>query len=46
MPLWTCKPHAELTLAERYAILRLRSEVFVMEQNCVFLDMDGKNLQG
>ncbi len=46
MPLWTCKPHAELTLAELYAILRLRSEVFVVEQDCVFLDMDGKDLQG
>jgi len=45
-PVWTCKPHAELTLAELYAILRLRSEVFVVEQNCVFLDMDGKDLQG
>ncbi|WP_348994916.1 GNAT family N-acetyltransferase [Achromobacter sp. HNDS-1] len=46
MPLWTCKPHADLTLAELYAILRLRSEVFVVEQDCVFLDMDGKDLQG
>ena len=46
MPLWTSKPHAELTLAELYAILRLRSEVFVVEQDCVFLDMDGKDLQG
>lgn len=46
MPLWTCKPHAELTLAELYAILRLRSEVFVVEQDCVFLDMDGKDPQG
>ncbi|CAB3825100.1 GNAT family N-acetyltransferase [Achromobacter ruhlandii] len=46
MPVWTCKPHAELALAELYAILRLRSEVFVVEQDCVFLDMDGKDLQG
>ncbi|MEB6663634.1 GNAT family N-acetyltransferase [Achromobacter ruhlandii] len=46
MPRWTCKHHAELTLAELYAILRLRSEVFVVEQDCVFLDMDGKDLQG
>ncbi len=28
-----------------YAILRLRSEVFVVEQNCVFLDMDDKDQQ-
>ncbi|WP_241047475.1 GNAT family N-acetyltransferase [Achromobacter xylosoxidans] len=46
MPAWTCKPHAELTLAELYAILRLRSEVFVVEQQCVFLDLDGKDLLG
>lgn len=46
MPAWTCKPHAELTLAELYAVLRLRSEVFVVEQNCVFLDLDGKDLLG
>ena len=26
-----------------YAILRLRSEVFVVEQTCVFLDMDNKD---
>lgn len=46
MPAWISKPHAELTLAELYAILRLRSEVFVVEQDCVFLDLDGKDLQG
>lgn len=46
LPAWICKPHAELSTAELYAILRLRSEVFVVEQNCVFLDMDGKDLQG
>ncbi|TDH26175.1 GNAT family N-acetyltransferase [Segetibacter sp. 3557_3] len=28
-----------------YAILRLRSEVFVVEQNCVFLDIDDKDQQ-
>jgi ElaA protein len=28
---------------ELYKILRLRSEVFVVEQNCVFLDMDDKD---
>ena len=43
MTSWTCKPFAELTPDELYAILRLRSEVFVVEQNCVFLDMDDKD---
>ena len=28
---------------ELYALLRLRSEVFVVEQNCVFLDLDNKD---
>lgn len=40
---WMCKPFAGLTPDELYAILRLRSEVFVVEQNCVFLDMDNKD---
>jgi ElaA protein len=40
---WTCKKFADLTAEELYAILRLRSEVFVVEQNCVFLDMDDKD---
>ncbi|MEP6965655.1 MAG: GNAT family N-acetyltransferase [Polaromonas sp.] len=30
-----------LTAAELYAALQLRSEVFVVEQACVFQDMDG-----
>lgn len=37
------KTFEELTPAELYAALRLRSEVFVVEQNCVFLDMDDKD---
>ena len=40
---WTCKKFVDLTPDELYAILRLRSEVFVVEQNCVFLDMDNKD---
>ena len=42
---WTCKRFDELTPAELYAILRLRSEVFVVEQQCVFLDADNKDQQ-
>lgn len=41
--IWTCKKFEELTPAELYAILKLRSEVFVVEQNCVYLDADGKD---
>ena len=40
---WLIKKFSELTLDELYAILKLRSEVFVVEQNCVFLDMDDKD---
>jgi ElaA protein len=43
MTTWTCKRFDALTLEELYKILRLRSEVFVVEQNCVFLDMDNKD---
>lgn len=38
---WFCKHFSKLTPAELYDILRLRSAVFVVEQQCVFLDMDG-----
>lgn len=41
---WTCKKMNELSPGELYAILKLRSEVFVVEQNCVYLDLDGKDL--
>lgn len=40
---WILKPFESLTPTELYAELRLRSEVFVVEQNCVFLDMDDKD---
>ena len=39
---WHCKPFAALTPTELYDLLQLRSAVFVVEQNCIFLDMDGK----
>jgi ElaA protein len=43
---WQIKPFEELTVNELYDILRLRSEVFVVEQNCVYLDLDGKDKLG
>ena len=33
----------ELSTAELYQLLHLRSEVFVVEQNCVYQDIDGKD---
>lgn len=38
---WRCLPFAGLGVAELYALLQLRSAVFVVEQTCVFQDMDG-----
>lgn len=35
------KKFAELSLSELYELLRIRSEVFVVEQNCVYQDLDG-----
>lgn len=40
---WTCKPFEALTPAELYAIMHLRNEVFVVEQNCVYQDADQKD---
>lgn len=35
------KTFQELTTDELYELLRVRSEVFVVEQNCVYQDLDG-----
>ena len=40
---WTCKKFAELTPYEVYAIMQLRNEVFVVEQQCIFQDADNKD---
>lgn len=40
-PLWKIKRFDELTVAELYAILKVRQEVFVVEQTCYYLDADG-----
>lgn len=40
---WSLKKFHELSPLELYEILKLRSEVFVVEQNCVFLDMDDRD---
>ncbi len=41
--IWNCKKFTELSLTELYEIMKLRSEVFVVEQNCVYLDADDKD---
>lgn len=40
---WKIKRFDELTGEELYEILRARAEVFVVEQNCVYQDLDKKD---
>lgn len=42
---WLVKKFDELSNYELYALLQLRSEVFVVEQQCAFLDLDSVDLQ-
>ncbi|MBI3518356.1 MAG: GNAT family N-acetyltransferase [Bacteroidetes bacterium] len=39
------KTFQELSTTELYQLLQLRAEVFVVEQNCPYLDMDDKDQQ-
>jgi ElaA protein len=41
--IWSLKKFQELTVDELYAILQLRNEVFAVEQNCVYPDLDNKD---
>ena len=40
---WKIKRFEELTTTELYEILRVRAEVFVVEQTCVYQDLDLKD---
>jgi ElaA protein len=40
---WQIKAFENLLVHELYDIMKLRSEIFVVEQNCVYLDLDGKD---
>ena len=42
---WSCKHFSELSVDELYAILQLRNEVFVVEQNCPYQDCDNNDQQ-
>ncbi len=46
MMTWQDLHHSELTVPQLYALLKLRSEVFVVEQQCVYQDVDGDDLVG
>lgn len=43
--IWECSPFSVLTNLQLYAILQARSEVFVVEQNCPYLDPDGADVE-
>ncbi|HJN72835.1 MAG TPA: GNAT family N-acetyltransferase [Myxococcota bacterium] len=38
---WVWKHFSELSVDELYALLQLRAVVFVVEQDCAYLDLDG-----
>lgn len=40
---WQVKKFDELNVSQLYNILMLRSEVFVVEQNCIYQDVDDKD---
>lgn len=41
--LWKIKRFETLTTKELYDLLQIRSEVFIVEQNCVYQDVDSKD---
>lgn len=43
--MWHAKPWAELVRDEWHGIVRLRVDVFVVEQDCPYSDLDGKDLR-
>lgn len=38
---WSCMRFDELTTEDLYRILQLRAEIFIVEQDCVYQDVDG-----
>lgn len=38
---WLWRPFSELSNLQVYELIQLRERVFVLEQNCVYLDCDG-----
>ena len=42
---WKIKPFAKLTTTELHELLKIRAEIFVVEQNCSYLDIDGKDIK-
>jgi ElaA protein len=42
---WILKTFNELTLKEFHDIIQLRLDIFVVEQDCPYLDLDGKDFK-
>ena len=42
---WKIKPFSKLSTEELYQILKIRQEVFIVEQTCYYLDADGYDQQ-
>lgn len=42
---WNLKKFNELTITELYNILKERTKVFIVEQDCPYLEVDGKDTQ-
>ena len=40
---YSCVPFYDLSVHELYACMKLRQEVFIIEQDCNYLDADGKD---
>ncbi len=40
---WSTKPFGELTVWELHDLLRLRTDVFVVEQACAYAEVDGRD---
>lgn len=40
---WICQPFADLSAIDLHDMLQLRSKVFVVEQQAIYLDIDGKD---
>lgn len=42
---FVCLPFNELDIYRLYELLKLRQEVFIVEQQCYYLDNDGKDIE-
>lgn len=41
--MWIWKPYFRLSIDELHDLIQLRERVFIVEQNCAYLDVDGRD---